>query len=45
MTAPMRFIFETDNLLNASPATVSRAGMIYIEPSMLGARTHFDSWL
>lgn len=45
MTEPMRFIFETDNLLNASPATVSRAGMIYIEPSMLGARAHFDSWL
>ena len=45
MTAPMRFIFETDNLLNASPATVSRTGMIYIEPSMLGTRCHFDSWL
>lgn len=45
MTSPMRFIFETDNLLNASPATVSRAGMIYIEPSMLGARAHFESWL
>ena len=45
MARPMRFIFETDDLSNASPATVSRAGMVYLEPAMLGARTHFESWL
>jgi dynein heavy chain len=45
MTGSMRFIFETDDLSNASPATVSRAGMVYLEPAMLGARTHFESWL
>lgn len=28
----VKFIFETDNLKHASPATISRLGIIFLEP-------------
>ena len=45
LTPSMSLLFETQDLRVASPATVSRAGMIYIDAAELGWQTHTDSWL
>ena len=45
MTKTMVMVFETDDLSQASPATVSRCGMVYLEPSILNATDHLESWM
>lgn len=45
MSKYMTMIFETENLAQASLATVSRCGMIYMNTDMVGIRNYFQRWL
>ncbi|KAI4497255.1 hypothetical protein M0802_007739 [Mischocyttarus mexicanus] len=38
-------LFEVGDLLYASPATVSRAGMVYVDPKNLGYQSYIDKWI
>ncbi|CAF1247347.1 unnamed protein product, partial [Didymodactylos carnosus] len=45
MTDAMTMMFEVADLSQASPATVSRCGMVYLEPSILGLQPFVECWL
>jgi dynein heavy chain len=44
MTDNCRIVFEVEDLRNASPATVSRAGIIYVSESDLGWEPFVENW-
>ena len=40
-----KMVFEVENLNNASPATVSRCGIVYVSESDLNWEPLIDTWL
>ncbi|KAI3381366.1 hypothetical protein SNEBB_008024 [Seison nebaliae] len=45
LTPSMRLLFEISHLKTATPATVSRAGILYINPADLGWNPPVTSWI
>jgi dynein heavy chain len=45
LTSTMRLLFEVSNLKNASPATVSRGGVLFINETDIGWSPFVNSWL
>lgn len=45
LTPSMRLVFEIANLKNATPATVTRAGVLFINETDIGWAPEMQSWL
>ena len=45
LTDRMTMMFEVEDLAVASPATVSRCGMVYMEPGAIGLDPLIKSWI
>jgi dynein heavy chain len=45
LTPEMRLILEVSHLKNATPATVSRGGVLFINDSDVGWKPFFESWM
>jgi len=45
LTRPMRLLFEIGNLKYASPATVSRAGILFLNDADIGYKVLITTWL
>jgi dynein heavy chain len=45
LRSEMRMLFEVQDLRVASPATVSRCGMVYLTPDQLGWRPYIKTWI
>ena len=45
MNELMNVLFEVENLAEASPATVSRCGMVYLEPEIVELEGFFNYWV
>ena len=45
LTPAMRLLFEVSNLKNATPATVSRGGVLFINEADIGWMPYMNSWL
>ncbi|XP_074840744.1 dynein axonemal heavy chain 11 isoform X2 [Carettochelys insculpta] len=45
LTPSMRLLFEIHHLKTATPATVSRAGILYVNPQDLGWNPYVASWI
>ena len=45
MTDNVKIMFEVETLVNASPATVSRAGIIYVSDTELDWAPVIESWV
>uniref|UniRef100_A0A1I8G1P7 Dynein heavy chain n=1 Tax=Macrostomum lignano TaxID=282301 RepID=A0A1I8G1P7_9PLAT len=44
LTQSVRLLFEVDSLAQASPATISRCAMVYMDPVQLGWRPFARTW-
>ncbi len=40
-----KLLFEVYDLQYASPATISRCGMVYVDPKNLGFSPYFEKWM
>ncbi|XP_071372237.1 dynein axonemal heavy chain 11 isoform X2 [Centroberyx affinis] len=45
LSSSMRLVFEISHLRTATPATVSRAGILYVNPQDLGWNPYVASWI